>query len=228
MNKTDACPTNLRDVEEASKRLGCGNDIFGNNQYMCLPNVNKTSLIEFCYEGIMGIQEKGNCLEVNVLDGKLHTYECNTFSTGCPSNHYWNQDFFRYSGCQNISLKHRCYTLDPSCPDLLKNDSNDDDLNTNYFNYAIVAGILIMILTIVILTVLFLYKRKRREKNTENTTEELHTNMTHLLPKYLKDETQSTSKHTENKDGPDLLHVPSPVKEMVWRIEMPKKYFGKR
>ena len=54
-----ACPTNLTEVEEASKRLGCGLDNFGNNQYMCLPDENKTSLFEFCYDGIMGIQEKG-------------------------------------------------------------------------------------------------------------------------------------------------------------------------
>lgn len=26
---------------------------------MCLPNVEKTSLVEFCHDGIMGIQEEG-------------------------------------------------------------------------------------------------------------------------------------------------------------------------
>lgn len=69
-------------------------------------------------------------------------------------------------GCQNINVKHRCYALDPSCPDLLKNDSNDDDLNISYFNYAIFAGILTMIITIVILISLFLYRRKIRKRNT--------------------------------------------------------------
>ena len=54
-----ACPTNLTEVEESSKRLGCGLDTFGNNQYMCLSDVNKTSLFELCYDGIMGIQDKG-------------------------------------------------------------------------------------------------------------------------------------------------------------------------
>lgn len=59
MDPVAACPTNQTEVEEASKRLGCGLDTFGNNQYMCLSDVNITSLIEFCYDGIMGIQEKG-------------------------------------------------------------------------------------------------------------------------------------------------------------------------
>ena len=54
-----SCPTHLTEVEEASKRMGCGHDDFGNNQYMCLSNVDKSSLFEFCYDGIMGIQEKG-------------------------------------------------------------------------------------------------------------------------------------------------------------------------
>lgn len=53
------CPKIEQDVIQASKRLGCGNDIYGNNQYLCLPNKNKTSLVEFCFQGFMGIVEKG-------------------------------------------------------------------------------------------------------------------------------------------------------------------------
>lgn len=64
MTSVDVCPFNLVEVEEASKRLGCGNDSYGNNQYMCLPNVNKTALVEFCYDGIMGLQEKGTWYNV--------------------------------------------------------------------------------------------------------------------------------------------------------------------
>lgn len=59
MARVDVCPKNLTDVIEASKKLGCGNDAYGNNQYLCLPNVNKTSLVEFCYNGTIGFQEKG-------------------------------------------------------------------------------------------------------------------------------------------------------------------------
>ena len=59
MARVDVCPQNLTEVIEASKKLGCGYDEYGKNQYLCLPHVNKTSLVEFCYEGIMGRQEKG-------------------------------------------------------------------------------------------------------------------------------------------------------------------------
>ena len=59
MAKVHVCPGNLSAKNEASKKLGCGYDEYGNNQYLCLPNVNKTSLVEFCHDGIMRMQEKG-------------------------------------------------------------------------------------------------------------------------------------------------------------------------
>ena len=59
MIRVETCPKTPEDVKRASKILACGNDIFEHNQYMCLPNVEKTSLVEFCHDGIMGIQEEG-------------------------------------------------------------------------------------------------------------------------------------------------------------------------
>ena len=59
MARIDSCPENSSTATEASRKLGCANDEYGNNQYLCLPNVNLSSLVEFCYEGIMGLQENG-------------------------------------------------------------------------------------------------------------------------------------------------------------------------
>ena len=59
MEYLDECPSSFSEVEKASRRLGCGKDKFGNNQYLCLPSAEKDSLIEFCYNGLMGLQEKG-------------------------------------------------------------------------------------------------------------------------------------------------------------------------
>lgn len=53
------CPKNQNEVDVASLRLGCGKDLYENNQYMCLPNMEKTALVEFCFDGVMGIQSKG-------------------------------------------------------------------------------------------------------------------------------------------------------------------------
>ena len=53
------CPKTQTDVIAARQRLGCGVDEYGHNQYMCLPNTEKTTLVEFCYDGPMGIEYKG-------------------------------------------------------------------------------------------------------------------------------------------------------------------------
>lgn len=65
MTLVNVCPNNENDVIQASKRLGCGTDIYGNNQYLCLPNKKKSSLVEFCFQGVMGIVERGtlNCVK---------------------------------------------------------------------------------------------------------------------------------------------------------------------
>lgn len=55
----NVCPNTEHDNIQASRRLGCGNDRYGNNQYMCIPNKKKTSLVEFCFQGVMGIVQKG-------------------------------------------------------------------------------------------------------------------------------------------------------------------------
>lgn len=59
MFSVDSCPKNQTEVEEAGKRLRCVKDTYGNNQYMCLPNVEKTSLVEFCHNQSMGIIPAG-------------------------------------------------------------------------------------------------------------------------------------------------------------------------
>lgn len=55
------CPKNQQEVNNASERLGCGSDKYDHKQYFCIPNYKKTSLVEFCFDGVMGIQNKGIC-----------------------------------------------------------------------------------------------------------------------------------------------------------------------
>lgn len=63
------CPTGKDEALSAQERLGCGNDSYGNSQYICLPNKEKTQLVEICFGGIMGMNEKGILLDlINVLN----------------------------------------------------------------------------------------------------------------------------------------------------------------
>lgn len=59
MGVVDVCPRRQIDITTASKKLGCKNDTYGNNKYMCVPKDDKSSLVEICYDGNMGIEEPG-------------------------------------------------------------------------------------------------------------------------------------------------------------------------
>lgn len=59
MTYVNECPKNQTETNRAASKLGCGFDKYGNNQYICLPNNKKTSLVEICYNGVMGTNEKG-------------------------------------------------------------------------------------------------------------------------------------------------------------------------
>lgn len=59
MVPVNSCPKNKLDTIKASETLKCGKDKYNNNQYMCLPNKKKSSLMEFCFNGVIGAEEKG-------------------------------------------------------------------------------------------------------------------------------------------------------------------------
>lgn len=59
MTLVNECPKNENETIQASKKLNCGLDEYDNNQYLCLPHVNKTSLVEFCFNGSLGYRDKG-------------------------------------------------------------------------------------------------------------------------------------------------------------------------
>lgn len=45
------------------KRFNCGNDEYGNNQYMCVFNKEKIFLVEFCYKGVMELGNSGKIVD---------------------------------------------------------------------------------------------------------------------------------------------------------------------
>ena len=59
MTSVTSCPKTQTEVNKAAIRLGCGTDKYNNSQYVCLPNTEKTTLVEICYNEVMGFYEKG-------------------------------------------------------------------------------------------------------------------------------------------------------------------------
>lgn len=47
------------EIFKVLKRFNCGNDLYGNNQYICFFNEEKIFLVEFCFDGIIGLNERG-------------------------------------------------------------------------------------------------------------------------------------------------------------------------
>lgn len=152
MASVNICPKTETEVLIASRRLGCNNHTNDRDPYMCIPNKEKTSLVEFCYNSVMGIHEKGNCLEASV--GMVTEYSCKNFSYGCPDKTFFKDEFYKYPACQDINTKYQCYVMDPSCPRLSNNEST---VNYDAIFYAcvIVGGIVIPIIIGAILFVFF-------------------------------------------------------------------------
>lgn len=143
MALTSRCPENKTEVQEASKRIGCGVDDYGNIQYMCIPNEEKSSLVEFCFNGVMGIEKKGNCLENS--NGKINRYNCSSFTSGCPNTTFYKHNLYEYPACLEINTKNRCYVMDPFCPSQVPNMGQPDDTENHT---GIQIGILLVIFTI--------------------------------------------------------------------------------
>lgn len=167
MSFVDNCPPNPAEIEIASKKLKCVNDIYGNNQYICVPNFNKTSLVEFCFDGVMGIHKKNHCVET---DGQsLIEFNCLNFSSGCPQELHWSYEFYKHPACQNINTEHHCYASDPSCPHrVLEKDTDYRDTITP--TWIIVAVIVVGVLTLV--SVCFLLFQKVHKNLTREPLNE--------------------------------------------------------
>lgn len=63
MKRVLKCPRNALEIVDSQKRLNCGDDKYGNNQYLCLLDVDKTGLFEFCHDGIMGWRQNGKWMK---------------------------------------------------------------------------------------------------------------------------------------------------------------------
>lgn len=117
------CPKNETEFITSSKRLKCGTDKYGNNQYICVPNKEKSSLVELCYDGIIGPQENGNCIEES--KGKLIPYNCSRFRYGCPDDIFDSNAVYKYPACQEINTHYGCYVMEPSCQPREAKKEND-------------------------------------------------------------------------------------------------------
>lgn len=165
MASVNICPKTETDVLIASRRLGCNNHTNDRDPYMCIPNKEKTSLVEFCYNSVMGIHEKGNCLEASV--GMVTEYSCKNFSYGCPDKSFFKDELYKYPACQDINTKYQCYVMDPSCPGH-SNYESTVNYETIIYACAIAGGIAIPIIIFGVILLVSFKRRNREHSGDEN------------------------------------------------------------
>ncbi|XP_062610395.1 uncharacterized protein LOC134272159 isoform X2 [Saccostrea cucullata] len=178
----ESCPQNLTEVMKSSTRLDCGRDKYGNDQYICVPNIEKSGLVEFCYKGIMGIIQRGNCLETT--EGNLFSRDCSGFIEGCPDDAFRSNEHYNYPACQQINTQGHCYLADPSCSKLATTTRINVDhevYSSTIINIqtaslqeyetaeigAIVGGLCARGIVLLLLFLVIFWKRKQRFRKTK-------------------------------------------------------------
>nr|XP_034316015.1 ankyrin-2-like [Crassostrea gigas] len=112
VHQVEKCPMSKGDWDTASAQLKCNRT----HGYHCVPNKQFTSLIEFCYpKGYKFPYEAGHCLEL-AASGILNQVPCtNTFDDGCPENHFFSDEIFKYPKCLMINKRLKCFEADHGC-----------------------------------------------------------------------------------------------------------------
>ncbi|XP_055999077.1 uncharacterized protein LOC125656784 isoform X1 [Ostrea edulis] len=187
----ESCPTSLTEVIASSARLSCGEDEYGNNQYLCIPNTEKTGLVEFCHKGGIPLTTKGFCLKTKWR--QLYYSKCQHFINGCPSKPYHANEIYKYPACLNINTESQCFLADPTCPNMTSRFTTNDMMETpsTYFDFsdttvnplynttdslddvstdieAVVGGVLggVFLITVLLILVFVVLRRRKKRKCT--------------------------------------------------------------
>nr|XP_022291880.1 uncharacterized protein LOC111103131 isoform X2 [Crassostrea virginica] len=143
-----SCPANAVDWKQAAMQRNCS--LTGvRNTYMCLPNQEKTTLLEFCYDEVRPMVQ-----EELAGSGTINQYGCTMFTAGCPKNPYLSDFIYNHSSCLNINTQYGCYHEDPSCPKKTFNGLERDltYLTTGeYWLAGLVIGILVLIAVFILI-----------------------------------------------------------------------------
>lgn len=123
--KTNSCPENQKEWNKRSYILNCTEY----NGYMCLPNENRTELLEFCYTKPMQTIPKGTCLYLDKRSSMVNDFNCKTFLHGCPEANYQSVDLYKYPSCTSIG--NGCFLAESSCNRSLQTIPHSKRLTTS-------------------------------------------------------------------------------------------------
>ncbi|XP_062618066.1 uncharacterized protein LOC134279651 [Saccostrea cucullata] len=123
-----ACPKDALTWLSNGIKLQCPNDTYGRNLYQCVPNDDRSSLVEFCSKSSIARFEANFC-PYAVSSGYLDAINCSTFLKGCPREPYLNNEVYKYPACLEINPQQRCYLSIENC---LNKTSKEVPKSTTY------------------------------------------------------------------------------------------------
>nr|XP_034321896.1 uncharacterized protein LOC105338389 isoform X2 [Crassostrea gigas] len=163
---TDMCPRDETEWVKRSSAINCTK----NNSYICIPNENRTELLEFCYIYQTTWISKGVCLYLIKRYSRVDSYKCNKFEYGCPAKEYKATQLIHYQSC--ISIGNGCFLAEPLCKKEPKDGTTFIEQTTVHKDLEIyrikdsttdtLLGIVICILFALFLTILYVCCRKRK------------------------------------------------------------------
>nr|XP_034333304.1 uncharacterized protein LOC117691389 isoform X1 [Crassostrea gigas]XP_034333305.1 uncharacterized protein LOC117691389 isoform X2 [Crassostrea gigas] len=106
---TEFCPRNQTEWDERSSAINCTET----NGYMCLPNEQRTELIEFCYIDPFAWVEEGVCLYLIKGSSRINGYNCVQFISGCPTSSHRSSESYIFQSC--FAIRNGCFIAEPSC-----------------------------------------------------------------------------------------------------------------
>eukprot|EP00105_Crassostrea_gigas_P022319 XP_011441790.2 PREDICTED: uncharacterized protein LOC105338389 [Crassostrea gigas] len=169
---TGMCPRDETEWIQRSSAINCTK----NNGYICIPNENRTELLELCYIYPTTWINKGVCLYLIKRYSRVDSYKCNKFEYGCPDIAYKATQLIHYKSC--ISIGNGCFLAEPLCKKEWKDNTPDYEQTTQHKDIEIypvedntmevLLGTVISILLILILIIVNVCCRKRKfSKNAD-------------------------------------------------------------
>ncbi|XP_062600479.1 putative ankyrin repeat protein RF_0381 [Saccostrea cucullata] len=169
-NKTKAvsCPQSWDEYLEAASKL-CP-QIDGEYNYICVPNQNKTELVQFCFGSgrFPAWQLAEHCPYLHNT-GNMNAENCTRFLYGCPEKHYMTKEIYKYQACLDINPERGCYVADSNCSKSLTSTVTPASTSPAAGNevtiaLSVVFGVIFCVLISVLISFIYMKKRGKYRK----------------------------------------------------------------
>ncbi|XP_062583268.1 uncharacterized protein LOC134245034 [Saccostrea cucullata] len=125
MDSTAECPLNRTAFIAASVRMNCSGDA----RYLCTPNKDLSSLIEFCTKVKRKPWGPDNCVKHQSNGYLTHVYCKSTFRGGCPNELYFDDEIYKFPSCLKINTIQKCFLEDRNCIPVERNTTYHNLIN---------------------------------------------------------------------------------------------------